>query len=79
MNPPTFQLIGGPLDGAAKFIGTATTSPDGTVAARAHGSRSDYWLLYRGEVSFCDCPTRLEFVGYMPVDLHPTNTRQGGA
>ena len=72
---PNFELIGGPLDGATCFLGTVATFPDGTVAARAHGAWPDWWLLYRGEKSFTDSPTRLEFVDWMPVELHPAEKK----
>ena len=72
MSNPSYTLVGGPLDGATQFAGTIAGFPDGTVAARVHGLRAGYWLLYRGEVSFCGRPSQLRFVGWMPFNLHPT-------
>ncbi len=71
MPTPRYELIDGPMDGATQFAGTVTGFSDGSVAARVHGLRDGYWLLYRGEVSFCGRPAQLRFVDWMPVDLHP--------
>lgn len=69
---PKYQLIGGPLDGAMASDEAANIFPDGTLSVRIDGHCDpQFWLLYRGEVSFTDAPTRLEFIDWMPVNLHP--------
>lgn len=68
---PPYELIDGPMDGATHFAGTVAGFPDGSVAARVHGLRDDYWLLYEGEVSFCGRPAQLRFVEWKPVELNP--------
>ena len=76
----SYEFIRGPLDGHTAVDETATVWPDGTLRVRIEDRcRAGYWLLYRGETSFIGGPIRMEFVDWMPVDLHPTNTRQGGA
>ena len=79
MDEPQYELIGGPLDGATRIAGTIVGFPDGTVTARIPRHRPGYFLLYRGDLSFCGRPSRLYFVGYMPVGLDPSYKRHDNA
>lgn len=71
----TYQFIGGPIDGHAGLREgiTISTWPDGVVRVRVDGVRPGFWLLYAGQVSLSGGPTRLVFLDYMPVDLHPVD------
>lgn len=73
---PTFQLIGGPLDGATDGVTFDATFVNDEVNMRINSTRPGWWLLYRGEVSFTDRPTRLEFVDWMPGEGPVTHGRE---
>jgi len=68
MNEPQYELFGGPLDGETSIAGTIVGFPDGMITARIPRRREGYCLFYRGELSFCDRPSRLHFVGFLAPD-----------